>query len=927
MLAFIPRLAHTATFLHQDTFGGNMPRRDQRRRRRPRAGERGSLIDSPYARRLAIEQLEDRRLLATITVDSEADNTTADTELTLREATLLVNEAGDAATALGRALTVEEAAQIDDVTEAFGTNDTIEFDATLSGQTILLGGSHLEIFNPVRVDAAALDENVTIDAQQDSRIFYISSFNGNMTIAGLTLTGGSTVGEPTSKGGAIYHGFTGLSDLTISECMIIGNTSETGGGGIYSSRTMTITDSNISDNDTTYGNGGGIRSRGLTLINSVVSGNSAVGGTGGGIYCADFITLSGSTVSGNSSLGNGGGILVGVRTEFTLTDSTVSGNSTTGHSAHGGGISAGRVTLINSAVSGNSTTGDNSKGGGIFASTLTLTASRVSGNSTAGATAAGGGMFVSSGGVMATDSTISGNSTTGNDAEGGAFFSSNYVMLIWSTVSGNSTMGSGANGGGISTGGTLTLMQSTVNGNSTMGSAANGGGISTGGTLMLMQSTVSGNSTMGSAANGGGVSVGDSLMLTQSTVSGNSTSGENSHGGGIYAEADATFTNSTVANNHAIHATATGGGIWNDDQIVISSSIVADNTAAGGMPDINPGTGSLDVDYSLIEQIGLPLIGVGNTTGIDPLLGPLADKGGPTQVHELLLGSPAIDAGDPSIVFDALQFDQRGNPFLRVAHGGVAGLRADMGAVESQALPGLSLVVDTPIDENDGDYSTGDFSLREAIGLANGSIGANTISFSAAMFATPQTSLLKLGEMVMNDAVTLIGPGQQFLTIDAQEQSRIFNITADTGDFAISGLTLTGGKTTDSSFLGAGGAIRSDTTFGNLTIADSTISDSSSGESGGGISSRGHLTLTNSIVSGNSATGEGGGVSAIDLTISDSMVIGNSTTLLGGGINAFVVVSITNSTVSDNSAGSAGGGIVSSPSFHSQQQYRQRKLC
>ena len=35
---------------------------------------------------------------------------------------------------------------------------------------------------------------------------------------------------------------------------------------------------------------------------------------------------------------------------------------------------------------------------------------------------------------------------------------------------------------------------------------------------------------------------------------------------------------------------------------------------------------------------------------IDPMLGPLADNGGPTLTHALLAGSPAIDAGDPAAV-------------------------------------------------------------------------------------------------------------------------------------------------------------------------------------------------------------------------------------------------------------------------------------
>jgi hypothetical protein len=51
---------------------------------------------------------------------------------------------------------------------------------------------------------------------------------------------------------------------------------------------------------------------------------------------------------------------------------------------------------------------------------------------------------------------------------------------------------------------------------------------------------------------------------------------------------------------------------------------------------------------------------------IDPLLGPLADNGGPARTHALRSGSPAIDAGDPDFAAPP-DFDRRGNP--RVADG------------------------------------------------------------------------------------------------------------------------------------------------------------------------------------------------------------------------------------------------------------------
>ena len=55
------------------------------------------------------------------------------------------------------------------------------------------------------------------------------------------------------------------------------------------------------------------------------------------------------------------------------------------------------------------------------------------------------------------------------------------------------------------------------------------------------------------------------------------------------------------------------------------------------------------------------------------MLGPLADNGGPTETHDLLPGSPAIDAGSPGC--PPPDTDQRG-----VAR--PQGVACDIGAVE-----------------------------------------------------------------------------------------------------------------------------------------------------------------------------------------------------------------------------------------------------
>jgi hypothetical protein len=73
------------------------------------------------------------------------------------------------------------------------------------------------------------------------------------------------------------------------------------------------------------------------------------------------------------------------------------------------------------------------------------------------------------------------------------------------------------------------------------------------------------------------------------------------------------------------------------------------------------------------------LTGPGDQINTDPLLGPLQNNGGPTLTHALSLGSPAIDAGDPSFTPPPL-YDQRGPGFWRVRNG-----RIDIGSFEVQA--------------------------------------------------------------------------------------------------------------------------------------------------------------------------------------------------------------------------------------------------
>ncbi len=273
-----------------------------------------------------------------------------------------------------------------------------------------------------------------------------------------------------------------------------------------------------------------------------------------------------------------------------------------------------------------------------------------------GYSSSGGGIrFMSEGTLALTESTLSGNSTTGDNATGGAIYSEHGVVaFVSSTLSGNSTAGIGAHGGGIfSNHGDVALASSTLSGNSTAESGARGGGIYSGtGAVTLTNSTLSGNSTAGSGAHGGGMySEFGNVTLNQSTLAGNSTAGPDADGGGISTDfANVTLNQSTLSGNSTAGASANGGGIsTNFGPVTIRNSIVAGNTVAIGStgPDVVPDPlNTVTVNYSVIGTGITPAAGGNNFSTNVPLLGPLANNGGPTQTHALLPGSPAIEAGD-----------------------------------------------------------------------------------------------------------------------------------------------------------------------------------------------------------------------------------------------------------------------------------------
>ena len=482
-------------------------------------------------------------------------------------------------------------------------------------------------------------------------------------------------------------------------------------------------------------------------------------------------------------------------------------------------------------------------------------------------------------------------------------------------------------GGAISSEEKLSLKDVSIHDNA---SALSGGGIFSAGGISIEESTISGNS---SGDEGGGVAaVGDGteIVFLSSTISGNTSVGD---GGGLhFADLNPTklrLEHSTVTQNIA---GGTGGGVYElNGVLVLDHSIVAGNTDAGGAPDID----NINLFASPVVLILHSLVGISaganlspidgeqiGTVGdpLDAMLGPLVENGGTTKTHLPQVGSPVIDSGNDDILFPP-DFDQRGLGFDRIVAG-----RIDIGAVESTGFT-VTYKVDTLVDEIDSDYTTGNFSLREAIALAGGSAGTDQIIFDESLSGGVILLDSGLGELVISSSISINAVDLPVvMTIDASatdptplvkngDGTRVFRVDDGSAvtqiEVVIEGLTLTGGDVS-----GDGGAIHS---MENLTLQTVSILDNSAADNGGGIYHKtGSLVVENSTVANNQADDDGGGLysdtsktGSLTGRVSSSTFSGNVAGDEGGGIFNFDgALALEYATITNNQA-LKGGGVVS----------------
>jgi hypothetical protein len=452
-------------------------------------------------------------------------------------------------------------------------------------------------------------------------------------------------------------------------------------------------------------------------------------------------------------------------------------------------------------------------------------------------------------------------------------------------------------------------------GNGGSGTANGGGGAGLGGAIFnlfgsvsITNSTIANNTATGGtgASSGQGLGAGlftldGSVSLLQDSFAFNSASSE---AGDIYnlAYGNLSFINGAFAASVTTYNTILASGSGSIHGLV--NQQFTSGFTAGGLPQNGSNSATLTGSNNLIPN------GVSILSGTNSLANPLTgnpnfgstspqSNGGPMPTLALTAGSAAQDAGDNSAPgLSALTSDERGFPFVRISGGTV-----DIGAYEVQPL---NVVVDTAVDENDGNYGTGNLSLREAILLTNGNAntGNNTITFAAGLAGQTITLTSSLPHLNYNETITGLGANQ--LTIDGNSNSyQLFAISSGL-TANISGLTLAhGGGTT------AGGAI-SVGSGATVVVTSCTFSNDTAGR-GGAIDNLGTLTVSGSTFANNTATNIGAAIDNGDiLIVTNCTFTGNSADrggAIGNGTSTTDTLTGQSCTISQNSATTSGGGI------------------
>ena len=479
-------------------------------------------------------------------------------------------------------------------------------------------------------------QHVAINGGGTVRVFYLNT-NVNFKIVNLTIEHGAS-----TNGAGIYNngGRLILQDATFQDNLTtpLIYVFECGGGALFNRfGVVNATNCAFLENSVTA-EGAGSYSSPIPLVGGAILNSSGV------------VTLDSCVFNGNSAGGAGGalynkGTAVASRCNF-LQNSAYSAGIMTGTfnlagagTSHSGGAiyNSGSLLIDGSSFIDNSTTGSAGAEGPV--GDLAGPGEESLGGGWGGTGA--GGAVCNSGSLVVQNSLFVGNAASGGAGGSGAVgsYQGDLGQTRWGAGIGG--LGGDGAGGALYNYGTASLLNSTIVSNvGSGGSGGNGGG----------------DGGCGGSGCGGIYGMSGHLWITNCTIALNSAFRGSGGAGGQGGS----------PGQPGVTGMAAGGLQMSGGMVV--NTILASNAPGGNYS----GPSSTDAGHNISSDDSCAFTNAGSLNNTDPMLGPLADNGGPTWTMALLPGSPAIDAGDDAA---APPTDQRG--FRRPFGAGV-----DIGAYE-----------------------------------------------------------------------------------------------------------------------------------------------------------------------------------------------------------------------------------------------------